>query len=191
MSSVGSSSTADSSLDDDVADDTLFWVERLLESVGLEVVEQVEDVLAGLLGPSAIVVTYVLAHSLATWTSSVLSEGNDALVGDNILDVLDSLEQVESLAGSGSLVRVLVVSSQVIDSALHSCKTNNNSKHQKRTINQTKANCPSQHKINTITSQNYHLLCSKKTLYFVQQAQKLKKREKRQGLSGCEGVGAS
>lgn len=120
MSSVGSSSAADSSLDNNVADDALFWVEGFLKGVGLEVVEQIEDMLAGLLWPSAIVVTDVLAHSLAAWTSSVLSERNDALVGNNILDVLDSLEQVESLAGSGSLVRVLVVSSQVIDSALHS-----------------------------------------------------------------------
>ena len=126
MGSVGSSSTADSSLDNDVADEAFFWVEGLLEGVGLEVVEQVEDVLAGLLWPSAIVVTDVLAHSLAAWTSGVLPEGNDLLVGNHILDVLDGLEQVESLAGSGSLISVLVVGSQVIHSALNSCNTTNN-----------------------------------------------------------------
>lgn len=64
----------------------------------------------------------VLAHSLATDTSGINSERNDALVGKHVLHVLDGLQQVKSLAGSGSLISVLVVCSQVIDSALGRCK---------------------------------------------------------------------
>ena len=118
MGSVCSSSSADSSLGDNMGDDALFWVERLSCGIGLKVVQESEDVLDRLLWPSTVVVTDVLAHSLTANTSSVNSERNDARVGENILHVLDGLEQVESLAGSGSLISVLIVCSQVVDSAL-------------------------------------------------------------------------
>ena len=118
MSSVSSSSAADSSLSDDVADDALFWVEGVTCGVGLEVVQEVKDVLAGLLGPPTIGVADVLAHGFAAWTTGVNSEWNDTLVGNDVLHVSDGLEQVHSLAGSGSLISVFEVSSQVIDSAL-------------------------------------------------------------------------
>ena len=117
MGSVGSSSTTDGSLGDDVGNDTLFWVKRLSQRIGLKVVQESEDVLARLLWPSTVVVTNILAHSLTTNTSGVNSERNDARVGENILHVLDGFEQVESLAGSGSLISVLIMSSQVVDSA--------------------------------------------------------------------------
>lgn len=122
MGSVGSSSAADGSLGDDVRDDTLFWVEGLGGRVRLQVVEKVEHVLARLLWPPTVVVTDILAHSLAANTSGVNSEGNDALVSEHVLHVLDGLQQVQSLAGSRSLISVLVVGSQVIDSALSRCK---------------------------------------------------------------------
>jgi len=118
MGSVGSSSAADGSLGNDVSDDALFWVERLSRGIGLEVVQEVKDMLDGLLRPSTVVMANVFAHSLTTDTSGVNSEWNDALVGKYILHVLDRLQQVESLAGSSSLISVFVVCSQVIDSAL-------------------------------------------------------------------------
>ena len=118
MGSVGSSSSTDSSLGNDMSDDALFWVKRLSSGIGLEVVQEVEHMIDGLLGPSTIVMANILAHSLTADTSGVNSEWNDALVGKNVLHVLDRLQQVESFAGSSSLISVLVVCSQVIDSAL-------------------------------------------------------------------------
>lgn len=124
MSSVGSSSATDGSLRNDVSDDALLWVKRLSSSIGLKIVQEVKDMLAGLLGPPTVVMANVLAHSLTANTSGINSEWNDAIVGKNVLEVLDRLQQVESFARSGSLISVLVVCSQVIDSALGRCNKN-------------------------------------------------------------------
>jgi len=118
VGSVGSSSAIDSSLGNDVSDDALFWVKRLSRGIGLKIVQEVEHVVARLLGPPTVVMADVLAHSLTANTSGVNSEWNDTRVGKNILHILDCLHQIESFAGSGSLISVLVVCSQVIDSAL-------------------------------------------------------------------------
>lgn len=74
--------------------------------------------LARLLWPSTVGVFHILALGVVTWTSSESSEWNDGLVGDNILHVFNGLEQVQSSARSGGFVRVLKVSSQIINSAL-------------------------------------------------------------------------
>ena len=74
--------------------------------------------LAGLLWPPTVVMANVLAHGLTADTSGINSEWNDALVGNDVLHVFDGLQQVKSFAGSSSLISVLVVCSQVIDSAL-------------------------------------------------------------------------
>ena len=124
MSSVGSSSATDSSLRNNVSDYALFWVKRLSSSIGLKIVQEVKNMLAGLLGPPTVVMADVLAHSLTANTSGINSEWNDALVSKDVLQVLDRLQQVESFARSGSLISVLVVCSQVIDSALGRCNKN-------------------------------------------------------------------
>jgi len=83
-----------------------------------KVIEKVEDVLARLLWPSTVGVVHVLALGMVTGSSSESSERNDGLVGDHILHVFNGLEQVQSSARSGGFVRVLKVSSQIINSAL-------------------------------------------------------------------------
>ena len=83
--------------------------------------------LAGLLWPSAVVVTDVFAHGVMAWTTGESPEWNDGFVRHDIFHVLDGFEQVESLASSGSFISVLKVSSQVIDSAFSRYKINNTS----------------------------------------------------------------
>ena len=74
--------------------------------------------LAGLFGPSSISVIHVFAHGMMSWTTSVSPERNDLFVRNDILHILDGFEQIESSAGSGCFIRVFIVSSQVINSAL-------------------------------------------------------------------------
>lgn len=118
MSSVGSSPAIDGSLGANMSDSALFWVERLSHGVGLQVIQQGENVLARLLRPSTVGVFHVFAHSMVTGTSSESPERNDLFVSNDILHVFDSFEQIQSSARSGCLIRVLKVSSQVINSAL-------------------------------------------------------------------------
>jgi len=75
-------------------------------------------VLAGLLWESTIGVIHVLAHGMMSRTSCESSEGDDTFVCHDGLDVCDGLEQIHTLAGSGCFIRVLKVSSQVINSTL-------------------------------------------------------------------------
>lgn len=111
VSSVSSSSSVDSSLGNNVGNLALFDVETLLLSVRLEVGEESNDVLDGLLWESTVVMTDVLAHSVSSWSTGVSSEWNDRLVFENSLEVTNSLNEVEASASSGSLVGVLVMSS--------------------------------------------------------------------------------
>ena len=59
----------------------------------------------------------IFAHSVSSWSTSVSSERNDGLVFKNSFKISDGLEEVKTSAGSGSLGGVLVMSSQVINSA--------------------------------------------------------------------------
>ena len=118
VGSVGSSSALDSSLSADVGDLALFDIKLLGLGVGLEVFEERDDVVNRLGRESSVVMVEVLAHGLSAGTSGVPSEGDDSFVLESPLHVLDGLEQVESSAGSSSLISVLVVNSQVIDLAL-------------------------------------------------------------------------
>jgi hypothetical protein len=75
-------------------------------------------VIARLLWPSTVGMVHIFALGVVTGTSSESSEGNDGLVGDHILHVFYGLEQVQSSARSGCFIRVLKVSSQVLNFAL-------------------------------------------------------------------------
>ena len=123
MGSVGSSSSGDSSLSGNMGDLALFGIESLGLSVGLEVDEEGSDVLDGLGWESTVVMTDVLAHGVSSWTTSVSSERNDGSVGGDLIHVMDGLEEHHTSAGSGSLVGVLVMSSQVVHSAFSGYKT--------------------------------------------------------------------
>ena len=117
MSSVGSSSSGDSSLGADVGDLALLNIKSLSLSVRLKVLEERDDVLEGFLGPSSVVVVEIFAHGFSSGSSGVSSEGDDSGMIETSLKVLDGLKEIKSSAGSGSLISVLVVNSQVIDSA--------------------------------------------------------------------------
>ena len=123
MGSVGSSSSGDSSLSGNMRDLALLGVESLGLSVGLKVDEESSDVLDGLGWESTVVMTDVLAHGVSSWTSSVSSERNDGSVGSALIHVVDGFKKHHTSASSGSLVRVLVMSSQVVHSAFSGYKT--------------------------------------------------------------------
>ena len=117
VGSVSSSSSVHGSLGGNVGNLALLDIKTLGLGVGLKVVQERNDVVDGLLGPSSVVVSEVLAHGLSSGTSSVSSEGDDGGMVQASLHVLNGFKEVKSPAGSGSLVGVLVVGSQVIDSA--------------------------------------------------------------------------
>ena len=123
MGSVGSSSSADSSLGGNMRDLALLNIESLSLSVGLEVDEEGSNVLDGLGWESTVVMTNVLAHGVSSWSSSVSSERNDGFVGGDLIHVMDGLKEAHTSASSGSLIGVFVMSSQVIHSAFSGYKT--------------------------------------------------------------------
>ena len=117
MGSVGPSSATDSSLGGDMSDGAFFWVKRLSLSVGLQILEEAKNVLARFLWESTIVMTNILAHGVSSGTTSVPSERNDVLLLENTLDVFDGLDEVHATKSTGSLISVLVVSSEVVNSS--------------------------------------------------------------------------
>ena len=58
----------------------------------------------------------VFAHGVSAGTTSVPSERNDVLLLKNALDIFDSLKKVHASESTGSLISVLVMSSEIIDS---------------------------------------------------------------------------
>ena len=116
MGSIGSPSALGGSLDADVGDLAFCGVKHLLLglTVGLEVLEQVQNVFAGLLRESTVVMVDILAHGVSARTTSVPSEGNNVLLLKNTLDIFDGFNEVHATACAGSIVSVLVVSSKVI-----------------------------------------------------------------------------
>ena len=123
MGSVGSSSSADSSLGGNMGDLALLDIETLSLSVGLNVDEEGSDVLDGFGWESTVVMTDVLAHGVSTWTTCESSERNDGSVGSDFVHVMDGLKKVHTSACSSSLISVLEMSSQVINFALSGYKT--------------------------------------------------------------------
>jgi hypothetical protein len=124
MGSEGSSSSADSSLGSNVRDLAFLDIKTLGLGVGLKVGEEGMDVLDGLGWESTVVMVDVLAHGMSTWTTSESSEWNDLLVFSNSIHVVDGFEKGHTSAGSGSLIGVLEMGSQVIDLAFSGYKTN-------------------------------------------------------------------
>ena len=120
VSSVSSSSSLNGSLGGDMSDLALLSIETLSLSVGLEVLEEVHNVFDRFLWESSIEEVDLFAHSFSWDTIVESSEWNDRLVGEDLLHVLDSLVQVHASGGSGSLVAVLEMCSQVINSAFSS-----------------------------------------------------------------------
>ena len=123
VGAVGSSAATDSALSGNVGDSALLGIEHLGLSVGLEVLQERDDDLAGFLREATIVVAVVLAHGLASRTAGVAAERHDGLVLDDALKIGDGCVDVHATASAGSLVSVLVVHTHVVHSALSGYKT--------------------------------------------------------------------
>ena len=117
MGSVGSSSSLHGSLGGNVEDLAFLGIKTLGLGVALQIFEEVENVSHRLLWVPTVVVLEILANSVSAGTASESSERNDGLVLESSLHVCNSFEQVKPSASSGSLVSVLEMSSQVVDSA--------------------------------------------------------------------------
>jgi hypothetical protein len=120
VSTVGSSSTVDGSLDANVGDTALFGIKHLGLSVRLEVGEEVQHVLDGLLGEATVVMVDILTHGVSAGTTGVSTEGHDGSVLTDALHIGDGLEEVETAAGASGVVSVLVMRAEIVNSALGS-----------------------------------------------------------------------
>ena len=118
VGSVGSSASLNGSLDDDVVDDASVGVESLGLCVGFEVDEELLDGLASLFWPAAEWQSVDLSLGCSSNASRVLSEWNDCGVSNNSVHVLDGCVELHALAETSNFIAILVMRSQVRDSAL-------------------------------------------------------------------------
>ena len=125
MSSVGSSSSVNSSLCGNMADLASFDIKTFMLGVGFQVLEETDDVSDRLLWESTIVMLVDFAHGLSSWSSSESSERNDGSVIENSLHIVDGFQDVETSACSSSLISVFEMDSLIIRSALSSYRTKN------------------------------------------------------------------
>jgi len=122
VSSVGSSSSVNSSLCGNMADLASLDIKTFMLSVGFQVFEETDNVSDRFLWESTIVMLVDLAHSLSSWSSSESSEWNDRSVIDNSLHIVDGFQNVETSACSSSLISVFKMDSLIIRSAFSSYK---------------------------------------------------------------------
>ena len=122
VSSVGSSARSNGALDGAVSDHALLDIETSSLRVGNEVLEELKDGLDGFLRPSTDATGGLefFSLSMSSSVSHIFLEWHDLLVLENIFHVSDSFLELESLDGTGSLVSVLVVSSEIGNSGLGS-----------------------------------------------------------------------
>lgn len=122
VSSVGSSATADGALHNGMSDHALLDIKTTRLRVGNEVLEELKHGLHGFLGPSTNATRSLefFSLSMSSSVSHVSLEWDDLLVLKNVLHVLDGFLELEALDGAGSLVSVLVVSSEIGNSGLGS-----------------------------------------------------------------------
>jgi len=120
VSSVSSSSALHGSLSQGVGDLALLDVETLGFGVGSQVLEQTNNVIDRFLWETTDGVVDLFAQCLSGDAVVELPEGNDGLVLEHSLEVMDGLVQVHSFHSSGNVISVLEVSSQVVNSAFSS-----------------------------------------------------------------------
>jgi hypothetical protein len=125
VSSVGSSSSVNSSLCGNMADLASFDIKTFMLGVGFQVLEETDDVSDRLLWESTIVMLVDFAHGFSSWSSSESSERNDGSVIENSLHIVDGFQDVETSACSSSLISVFEMDSLIIRSALSSYRTKN------------------------------------------------------------------
>jgi hypothetical protein len=115
VSSVGSSTSVDSSLADGVVDDTSVDIKSLGLGVSFQVDEHLADGLDRLLGPSTEGSDFVDLN-LSVSGTSISHKGDNFSVFKAVFEVLKSFRNLKSLDGAGDIVTVLVMSSEVSDS---------------------------------------------------------------------------
>lgn len=118
MGTVGSSTSGNSALDNDVVDNAGIDVELGSLSVGLQVDQKLAHGLKGLLGPSSLSVFELLALSVTSNTSGVPTERNNLFVLQTVVHIVNGRLELQALGGAGHFVSVLIMSSQVRDSGL-------------------------------------------------------------------------
>ena len=135
MSSVGSSSSVNSSLCGNMADLASLDIKTFMLSVGFQVFEETDNVSDRLLWESTVVMFVDLAHGFSTWSSSESSERNDGSVIDNSLHIVDGFQDVETSACSSSLISVFKMDSLIIRSAFSSYNIKERLEHEFTTRN--------------------------------------------------------
>lgn len=111
MGPVGTTTSLCSSIDLNVIDGKILKV--LCVGVGFEVVDQSKDNLDRLFRPSTEGFSELSSLSGPTDTAIVGGVGNASPVSEDILEILLSLGNGESLDGFGSLVGILVMNSEI------------------------------------------------------------------------------
>ena len=124
VGSVSSSTSLDGSLDDDVGDNAFVSIESLSLSVSFKVDKEFLDSLTGFLWPATEWQSVYLSLGSSSNTSIVLSEWNDCGMSNNSIHMLDSCVDFHALAETSNFITILVVRSQVRDSALCGYKRN-------------------------------------------------------------------
>ena len=124
VGSVGSSTSLDGSLDNDVGNNTFVSIESLSLSVSFKVDKEFLDSLTGFLWPATEWQSVYLSLGSSSNTSIVLSEWNDCGMSNNSIHMLDSCVDFHALAETSNFITILVVRSQVRDSALCGYKRN-------------------------------------------------------------------
>jgi len=122
VSSVGSSSSVNSSLCGNMADLASLDIKTFMLGVGFQVFEETDNVSNRFLWESTIVMLVNLAHSLSSWSSSESSEWNDGSVIKDSLHIVECFQDVETSACSSSLISVFKMDSLIVRSALSSYK---------------------------------------------------------------------
>jgi len=102
-------------VDLNVVDDEMVHVEAFVLRVGFRVLQQREEELGGLLGPTSLAARGVpgLGLSVASGTADVTSERNDFFLLADVLEELGCAPERHSFNGFSGLARVLVVHAQV------------------------------------------------------------------------------
>jgi len=118
VGSVSSSTSLDSSLDNDVGDNAFVSIESLSFSVSFKVDKEFLNSLASFLWPATEWQSVYFSLGSSSNTTRVLSEWNDCGVSNNSIHVLDSCVDFHALAETSNFITILVVRSQVRDSAL-------------------------------------------------------------------------
>jgi len=113
VGTVCPSSLLGSLVDLDVLDNKSTGVETLGISVGLSVLEETEEELGGLLGPSSLGDTELLALGGATSAAGVSSHGDGLLVLLNVLEEGNSALKLPAVDGLGGLASVLEGHSEI------------------------------------------------------------------------------